>query len=253
MIVENYNIRVTVPDETVLTRGQILSRAMMILAARESKQAPVDLPALFPAIAEEMSAPRLAEAQKLASAQGRFAPLAVSPGEVARNIARNVAGAVSSAERGWMELCKNADFVTTMRDVIGGARPISDVSGALAIRPDGRPHVPTAPVVAVVSRLIAERAASQRYASRHETDGWSIERKEPSLEPSPLDRLQSVMAAHSLTRGDVARMLGLEPRPGGSHGTVDMWLSGARNIPASKLELIEIKAPNWKNSGQGAE
>lgn len=30
-------------------------------------------------------------------------------------------------------------------------------------------------------------------------------------------------------------------------------LSGARNIPASKLELIEIKAPTWKNSGQGAE
>lgn len=65
--------------------------------------------------------------------------------------------------------------------------------------------------------------------------------------------LISIMAAHSLTRGDIARMLGLEPRQGGSHGTVDMWLSGARNIPASKLELIEIKAPTWWNSGQGAE
>lgn len=253
MIVENYKIRVTLPDGAALTRGQILSRAMMILAARESKQAPLDLPALFPAIADEMSAPRLAESHKLAAMQGRFAPLAVSPGEAARNIARNVSDAVGSAERGWMALCKNADFVAMMSEIIDGARPISDVSGALAIRPDGRPHVPTAPVVAVVSRLIAERAASQRYASRHETDGWVIDRKEPSLEPSPLERLQSVMAAHNLTRGDVARMLGLEPRPGGSHGTVDMWLSGARNIPASKLELIEIKAPTWRNSGQGAE
>lgn len=59
--------------------------------------------------------------------------------------------------------------------------------------------------------------------------------------------LRAAMLAHALTRADIARMLGLEPRPGGSHGTVDMWLSGARNIPASKLELIEIKAPNWKS------
>lgn len=246
MIVENYTVRVTVPDSTTMTRGQILSRAMLILAAREAKQAPVDLLALFPAIADEMSAPRLAESRKLASAQGRFSPLAVTPAEAARNIERNTSDAVSSAERGWMALCKNVDFVAMMREIIDGDRPVSDVSGALAIRPDGRPHVPTAPVVAIVSRLIAERTASQRYASRHETDGWSIERKEPSLEPSPLERLQSVMAAHNLTRGDVARMLGLEPRPGGSHGTVDMWLSGARNIPASKLELIELKAPTWK-------
>jgi len=57
--------------------------------------------------------------------------------------------------------------------------------------------------------------------------------------------LIDLMAAHNLTRGDVARILGLQPRPGGSHGTVDMWLSGARNIPASKLELIAIKAPAW--------
>jgi transcriptional regulator with XRE-family HTH domain len=62
-------------------------------------------------------------------------------------------------------------------------------------------------------------------------------------------RLIELMAAHSLTRGDVARILGLQPRPGGSHGTVDMWLSGARNIPASKLELIEIKAPGWRDLG----
>jgi len=62
--------------------------------------------------------------------------------------------------------------------------------------------------------------------------------------------LRAIMAAHSLTRGDVARMLGLTPRPGGSHGTVDGWLSGARGMPAAKLELIAIKAPGWKNSEQ---
>lgn len=61
-------------------------------------------------------------------------------------------------------------------------------------------------------------------------------------------KLRAIMAAHSLTRGDIARMLGLEPRKGGSHGTVDMWLSGARNIPASKLELIGIKAPRGSES-----
>ena len=71
--------------------------------------------------------------------------------------------------------------------------------------------------------------------------------------PSSLDRLRAAMSEHGLTRGDVARMLGLTPRAGGSHGTVDMWLSGARNIPASKLELIELKAPTWKNNEQGAE
>lgn len=68
--------------------------------------------------------------------------------------------------------------------------------------------------------------------------------------PVSAAKLRAIMDAHSLTRGDVARMIGLEPRPGGSHGTVDMWLSGARNIPASKLELIELKATNWK---RGAE
>lgn len=71
--------------------------------------------------------------------------------------------------------------------------------------------------------------------------------------PTSLARLRSLMSEHNLTRGDVAKILGLEPRQGGSHGTVDMWLSGARNIPASKLELIEIKASTWKNSGQPAE
>jgi len=73
---------------------------------------------------------------------------------------------------------------------------------------------------------------------------------------TPADRIAelcAIMTAHDLTRGDVARILGLTPRPGGSHGTVDGWLSGARRMPASKLELIGIKAPWWRNSGQAQE
>lgn len=62
------------------------------------------------------------------------------------------------------------------------------------------------------------------------------------------DRLRALMSEHNLTRGDIARMLGLTPRQGGSHGTVDMWLSGGRNIPASKLELIEIKAAQLRDA-----
>ena len=69
----------------------------------------------------------------------------------------------------------------------------------------------------------------------------------PDRTASTRAALIEIMAAHQLTRGDIARILGLEPRSGGSHGTVDMWLSGARNIPASKLELIAIKAPAWKS------
>jgi len=62
--------------------------------------------------------------------------------------------------------------------------------------------------------------------------------------------LRAIMVAHDLKRGDVARMLGLTPRHGGSHGTVDGWLSGARGMPASKLELIGMKAPGWKTTRQ---
>lgn len=62
--------------------------------------------------------------------------------------------------------------------------------------------------------------------------------------------LRAIMVKHDLKRGDVARILGLTPRPGGSHGTVDGWLSGARGMPESKLELIRMKAPGWKNSRQ---
>jgi len=70
---------------------------------------------------------------------------------------------------------------------------------------------------------------------------------------TPTDRiaeLRAIMSAHNLTRGDVARILGLTPRPGGSHGTVDGWLSGARGMPAGKLELIGMMAPWWKTSRQ---
>lgn len=52
--------------------------------------------------------------------------------------------------------------------------------------------------------------------------------------------LTELMAAHKLTRADVARLLGLPVRRY-SHGTVDAWLSGRRNMPASKLELIRMK------------
>jgi hypothetical protein len=62
--------------------------------------------------------------------------------------------------------------------------------------------------------------------------------------------LRSIMVKHDLKRGDVARMLGLTPRPGGSHGTVDGWLSGVRGMPAAKLELIWMKAPGWKTTRQ---
>lgn len=52
--------------------------------------------------------------------------------------------------------------------------------------------------------------------------------------------LTELMTAHKLTRADVARLLGL-PVQRYSHGTVDAWLSGRRNIPPSKLELIRLK------------
>lgn len=53
--------------------------------------------------------------------------------------------------------------------------------------------------------------------------------------------LADLMAAHSLTRADVARLLGLKVTRY-SNGTVDSWLSGHRNCPPAKLELLAIKA-----------
>lgn len=53
--------------------------------------------------------------------------------------------------------------------------------------------------------------------------------------------LTELMAAHQLTRADVARLLGLKVTRY-SNGTVDSWLSGHRNCPPAKLELLAIKA-----------
>ena len=55
-----------------------------------------------------------------------------------------------------------------------------------------------------------------------------------------MNQLRALMAEHNLTRADVARLLGLEVRRH-SHGTVDAWLSGRRNMPPSKLELLRLK------------
>lgn len=52
--------------------------------------------------------------------------------------------------------------------------------------------------------------------------------------------LIEVMSAHQLTRADVSRLLGIPVRKYSS-GTVDAWLSGARNIPPTKLELLRLK------------
>ncbi len=53
--------------------------------------------------------------------------------------------------------------------------------------------------------------------------------------------LIELMTAHKLTRADVARLLGLKVTRY-SNGTVDSWLSGHRNCPPAKLELLAIKA-----------
>ncbi len=53
--------------------------------------------------------------------------------------------------------------------------------------------------------------------------------------------LAELMTAHKLTRADVARLLGLKVTRY-SNGTVDSWLSGHRNCPPAKLELLAIKA-----------
>lgn len=55
-----------------------------------------------------------------------------------------------------------------------------------------------------------------------------------------MTQLRTLMTEHNLTRADVARLLGLEVRRH-SHGTVDAWLSGRRNMPPSKLELLRLK------------
>jgi len=54
------------------------------------------------------------------------------------------------------------------------------------------------------------------------------------------EALIKIMAAHQLTRADVARLLGL-PVKRYSHRSVDNWLGGVCEIPAMKLELLELK------------
>jgi len=51
------------------------------------------------------------------------------------------------------------------------------------------------------------------------------------------------MAQYTLTRADVCRLLGINVRRYSS-STVDGWLSGARNMPPAKLELLKIKLEN---------
>ena len=55
--------------------------------------------------------------------------------------------------------------------------------------------------------------------------------------------LIEIMAAHQLTRADVCRLLGINVRRYSS-STVDAWISGARNMPPAKLELLRIKLEN---------
>ena len=60
------------------------------------------------------------------------------------------------------------------------------------------------------------------------------------MNPDARANLVELMTQHNLTRADVARLLGLEVRKH-SHGTVDAWLSGRRNMPPTKLELLRLK------------
>lgn len=53
-------------------------------------------------------------------------------------------------------------------------------------------------------------------------------------------QLRALMAEYNLTRADVARLLGLKVTRY-SNGTVDSWLSGHRNCPPTKLELLKLK------------
>ena len=52
--------------------------------------------------------------------------------------------------------------------------------------------------------------------------------------------LRVLMDERQLTRADVARLLSMPIRRYSS-GTVDAWLSGRRNMPAAKLELLRLK------------
>lgn len=59
----------------------------------------------------------------------------------------------------------------------------------------------------------------------------------------PNNELRMLMHKHQLMRADVAELLGMAVRKY-SNGTVDAWLSGRRNIPPAKLELLKMKLEN---------
>ena len=67
------------------------------------------------------------------------------------------------------------------------------------------------------------------------------------MKPDPTRNTRAVlielMAAHNLTRADVCRLLSINVRRYSS-STVDGWLSGARNMPPAKLELLKMKLEN---------
>lgn len=62
----------------------------------------------------------------------------------------------------------------------------------------------------------------------------------PDRTASTRAALIELMAVHQLTRADVCRLLAINVRRYSS-STVDGWLSGARNMPPAKLELLRLK------------
>ena len=62
----------------------------------------------------------------------------------------------------------------------------------------------------------------------------------PDRTASTRAALIELMAVHQLTRADVCRLLAINVRRYSS-STVDGWLSGARNMPPAKFELLRLK------------
>lgn len=61
--------------------------------------------------------------------------------------------------------------------------------------------------------------------------------------------LEGLMQQFNLTRYDVCVILGRRPkRNGGSHGTVDNWLSGRHRMPMEALQVVTAKAPTYVRS-----
>lgn len=56
------------------------------------------------------------------------------------------------------------------------------------------------------------------------------------------DELRQLMQQHQLARKQVCMMLGIQVAHGRhSSGTVDDWLANRTEIPAAKLELLQLK------------